>query len=176
MSGNPNLRKLLATDQPAELGPGPRPGRWPTEKVTAMLKECSASIAPGREPLVRALVLLWHDHFEAAHLIVQDLADPDGAFVHGILHRREPDYSNAKYWFRRVGTHPAFAELAKRVSSMLAAAESAGVRTQLLPRDRWDPFAFVDLCQRAAGQPKEERWLRQIQRLETETLLDHFGA
>ena len=179
MSGSANLLLLIQTDQPADLGPGPRPGRWPIDKINASLKQCSGSIEPARLELVRALVLLWHDHLDPAHGIVQDLSEPNGAFVHGILHRREPDYSNAKYWFTRVGEHPAFLPLAKKVSALLETSGAGNLKTLLSPQNRWDPFAFVDHCQRAAGLPAHDpqtTLLRQIQQAETQTLLDHFGA
>ena len=53
-----------------------------------------------------ALRALWHDRrgdWERAHLIAQDIAGPDGAWVHAYLHRREGDVSNAAYWYRHAG-------------------------------------------------------------------------
>jgi hypothetical protein len=42
--------------------------------------------------------------------------------VHAIMHRREPDPWNSKYWWRRVGAHPCFPELARRAGAFLPTA------------------------------------------------------
>jgi len=52
------------------------------------------------------LVALWHDargEWDKAHEVAQDVPDPDGAWVHAYLHRKEGDASNAAYWYRRAG-------------------------------------------------------------------------
>jgi hypothetical protein len=52
------------------------------------------------------LVALWHDargDWDAAHTVAQDVPDPDGAWVHAYLHRKEGDLGNASYWYRRAG-------------------------------------------------------------------------
>src|SRR5262249_24939293 len=108
--------KLLDGAGLPPLGPGPRAGvraQAELDRELAAMPQLAALPAERRE-LVRALVLLWHDHLEAAHTISQGIETADGAFVHGIMHRREPDYGNAKYWFRRVGRHPVFPSLAGR--------------------------------------------------------------
>jgi hypothetical protein len=53
-----------------------------------------------------ALVALWHDgrgEWDKAHEVAQDVPDPEGAWVHAYLHRKEGDASNAAYWYRRAG-------------------------------------------------------------------------
>lgn len=53
-----------------------------------------------------ALLALWHDRhgdWEAAHDVAQDIDDPDGAWIHAFLHRKETDLANAGYWYRRAG-------------------------------------------------------------------------
>ena len=54
---------------------------------------------------IKSGLLLWNDALDASHTISQELANATGSYWHGLMHRREPDYSNAKYWFGRVGTH-----------------------------------------------------------------------
>jgi G3E family GTPase len=55
----------------------------------------------------QALQALWwdaHDDWERAHGLVQmDEADPQCAWVHAYLHRKEGDLPNAAYWYRRSG-------------------------------------------------------------------------
>ncbi|MEJ2585228.1 MAG: hypothetical protein P8Z38_09345 [Robiginitalea sp.] len=49
---------------------------------------------------------LWWDargEWEAAHEIAQDLPTAWGSWMHAYLHRKEGDYGNAGYWYRKAG-------------------------------------------------------------------------
>lgn len=86
------------------------------------------------------LYLLAGD-LDRSHAISQAIESTEGSFWHGIMHRREPDYGNAKYWFRRVGQHEAYDAMhAAAAKANLASHDGAG-------SDRWDPLALVDLYQ-----------------------------
>ena len=166
------LEKLLATSEPPALGPGPRPG---VQTVSALQRELGKAFARSnfsaeRQQLILALILLWHDHLDASHEIAQGIDNPDGAFIHGIMHRREPDYGNAKYWFRRVQQHGAFHQIATRVSELCDAATAK----RLVRNGDWDAFTFIDCCQEADKDDAIVKQLRQVQRIETEALLDWF--
>jgi hypothetical protein len=174
------LSDLLKTAEPADLGPGPRAGVESKANLEAKLQTIfkNSKLPRERQELVRGLILLWHDHHDDAHKIVQDIENPDGSFIHGIVHRREPDYSNSKYWFRRVGKHAAFAGIAERAAHTLHEAKSP-LADQLLPARRWDAMAFIDACARAlqnrAGDA-DVALLCQIQKIETECLLEYLGS
>src|SRR5262245_3566808 len=91
------VKALLASPELPGLGPGPRQGIRSRAELESALTNIFAgsTVSSERQELVRALVLLWHDHLDAAHTIAQDIENRDGSFVHGIMHRREPDYGNA---------------------------------------------------------------------------------
>ena len=172
---------LLATPTPPELGPGPRAGVQPSQSlqaaIDAALRQTPLPPSPGQA--ARALVLLWHDHHDPAHGIVQDMATAESSYVHAILHRREPDYGNAKYWLRRVGSHSCHEPLAQAAAGLLNDAEHAALRSKLLPGGTWDAFAFVDACEAAAGLPgnaKVVETLREIQAAEFRLLLESLTA
>lgn len=97
------------------------------------------------------------DYLDESHTISQGISTASGSFWHGIMHRREGDYSNAKYWFRRVGDHPVYEDLASTSA-----------------HEHWDPFAFVDACQQALrhGGAEAQR-CQELQQLEWERLFDH---
>ena len=92
----------------------------------------------------RAGLLLSAGGLEDAHRIVQDFDTPEARYWHGIVHRREPDPSNAKYWFRQLAHHPVFDDLARKVMSENLPRKRAV--NHILQSGRWDPFRFVDLC------------------------------
>src|SRR5207245_11135 len=55
---------------------------------------------------VRSGLYLRFNFLDESHTISQGIHTVEGSYWHAIMHRREPDYSNAKHWFRKVGQHP----------------------------------------------------------------------
>ena len=99
------FKGLIATPELPYLGPTPRSSRLPladlNRKLDGFIQD--TQLAPGLQPLIRSAALLWHDHLDESHAISQNIHNAEGSFLHAIMHRREPDYGNAKYWFHRVG-------------------------------------------------------------------------
>ena len=89
---------------------------------------------------------LYVDDLARSHSISQGISTTTGSYWHGIMHRREGDFSNAKYWFRKVGNHPVIDSLA------------------------YDPCAFTDECEADRGQNSPK--LVEMQRLEWKSLFD----
>jgi hypothetical protein len=115
-------------------------------------------------------IWLLHDCLDESHTISQGIETPSGSFWHAIMHRREGDFSNAKYWFRRVGQHAVFAPLAKRAAEL--AVNLGASSSKFTDGDEWDPFAFVDVCQQAARDGQGADLCRAVQQAEWELLFD----
>jgi len=175
---NEALKELLAGGEPPELGPGPRKGVLPPQEIESTVKSALADrkLAPASFELACSLVLLWHDNLDASHTISQSVENADGSFVHAIMHRREPDYWNSKYWWRRVGKHPCFPEIARRVTTLLESRGERELLAKLVPGGEWDAFAFVNACEEAARDALAgwRELLREVQRIEFEVLLERF--
>ncbi|CAN5619883.1 hypothetical protein BH11PLA2_BH11PLA2_19430 [soil metagenome] len=115
-------------------------------------------------PAVQAGLWLYHDFFEESHAISQDLSTPEGSYWHAILHRREPDAFNAKYWFRSVGHHAIFEALAAQAHEV----------DSTFSKTTWDPLRFVDLCEEFRGSSRAmEAKLEQVQLIEWRLLFEY---
>jgi hypothetical protein len=173
----PEFASLLTTPEPPELGPGPRPGVRAVKELERDVETALASsdLSDANRKLALGLILLWHDHLDAAHTIAQANESRDGSYLHAIMHRREPDYSNAKYWFRRVGQHACYTDLANQAVKLLAP-QDPELLNQLAPNSQWDAFAFVDACETASRKQRADKVLRQIQAFELMTLLNYLAG
>ena len=170
------FKAVIATADVPFLGPSQRPGIANEAELDRKLSDyfAAAKIPPNTQALLRSAALLWHDHLDASHTISQGIETRDGSWLHGIMHRREPDYGNAKYWFRRVGQHDAFPTLAERVAQLLGSGDT-GLAERLIENGQWQPFAFVDECERAERKNIDATLLlRQIQAVEFDVLTEHI--
>jgi hypothetical protein len=172
----PVVAELLAQERLNELGPG-RPNAAARPQLEALTLEGLAGGRPLRDRDMASCCLaalwLYHDHLDEAHRTCQVVETVEGSYWHGILHRREPDFSNSKYWFRRVGDHPVFETLAPAAAEFAAQAETDAHAAFLAAPSHWDPFRFIDLCEAClAGRSSAEMLCRRIQQREWELLFD----
>jgi hypothetical protein len=89
------------------------------------LTEFRASLQAAAPPDAVSLPLqaLWWDakgDWDKAHDCAQAAPDPTGALVHAYLHRKEPDLSNARYWYNRAGRDPATGTLEQEWDALAA--------------------------------------------------------
>jgi hypothetical protein len=122
--------------------------------------------------LCRAGLWLLYDCLDESHTVSQSVHGAEGSYWHGLMHRREPDFGNAAYWFRRVGKHPVFEPLRREAARLAAGAaqEAAFLATQ----GTWDPFAFIDLCERSYDpQAACHELCRRVQRAEWDLLFGY---
>ena len=105
---------LLAEERLNDLGPGS-----PNQNAFKLLQALNIEQAFNPHEIKNSsmasgcLAGLWlyHDGLEESNRISQGISTTTGSFWHGIMHRREPDSWNSKYWFDRVGHHPIFPDL-----------------------------------------------------------------
>ena len=123
---------------------------------------------------VLAGLWLWHDFLDESHTICQAIETPSGSYLHAIMHRREGDFGNAKYWYARVPTHPIFTALAAQASDLVASAPASKALLRLTSNG-WNGAALVDLIQQVHESPSDPRYELAValQQMEWRVLFDH---
>lgn len=120
-------------------------------------------------------VWLVHDFLDESHAISQQIETPAGSFWHAIMHRREGDFSNAKYWLRRVGRHPVYDRLGQRAGELAAERGESHIASELTADGgSWDPMGFVDVVESAVrgGRATVRDLAMAIQEVEWELLFN----
>ena len=113
--------------------------------------------------LTYAGLLMAQDYIWEAHEIVQDYPVMESSWWHAFMHRMEGDYSNADYWYRRVGQPSLYVDLQRVVKGTCAAAELSSLQAD------WDPFLFNNLIPKYIKTSCKSS-LEQIHRKEWEIL------
>lgn len=165
---------------------GPAPALWPPYNAEHDLAHELLAISPEQlfdEPITQpdlaactvAGLLLFADCLAESHHISQSIASSTGSYWHAIMHRREPDYSNARYWFNRVGQHEAFSKVyteSLHALDQLETAESDKLKAQIGAWGQWNPEGFIELCELAYTKNAGHRpALEAVQKAEMTTLL-----
>jgi hypothetical protein len=137
---------LLAREPPPPLSPGGVYDSTLTARIDAL----------AADEMNKALLHLLNDDLQRVHAIAQSMeGDRTADYLHAIVHRREGDYGNSKYWLGRAQGHPVLARV-------FGGDEGAST--------------FVDRCRAAGGAGSQERELEEIQRRELTELLAEMGA
>lgn len=164
-------KKAFGTLLPSPIDPVARP----------LLETLTVSTVLDRRPTdtdaascVLAALWLWHDHLDPAHEIVQRVNDEIGSYWHGIVHRREGDFSNAKYWFARGEVDGIVSTMTNRAEDLLRS-QPADKQLFRITANGWNPSAFVDLASRVSDHPTDPLYPLAValQRMEWQVLFDH---
>ena len=162
----PLVAGILALDGNGERLMPLAEGRCSSAEALARIKSASPQelFPHSRQPQAALSGLyLYFSCIDEAHEIAQSVNTAEGSYWHGIVHRQEPDPDNARYWFRRLGSHPIFADLAR-------SAQELG-----LAKGQWDPARFVEMCESARREPASPlaRMALETQRAEWQLLFDY---
>jgi hypothetical protein len=171
----PAVAALLAAPRLMPLGPGELDPAL-AARLDALDEGRLFGDAPLRDRAMASACFaglwLYAGGLDQAHRLSQSLESREGSYWHGIMHRREGDYPNAKYWFRRVGPHPIFPALQVAARDLAQDAPARGAAF-LESESGWDACAFVDFCEAARGGGGAERLSREIQQREWQLLFDY---
>jgi len=110
---------------------------------------------------IEALLYLRIGQMEPSHSNVQDAQRSIGAYIHGVLHRMEGDYWNAKYWFDRVRDP----RLLDRIRDLIR--EFSHAQGSVL-EDWGGPLRLTDACKNRGSVSQDE--LAQLAFLEWQAL------
>jgi hypothetical protein len=131
---------------------------------TALLGE-AAPADPALVPLLRGALYYYHNALDYSHKEVQKVDGDTAAYWHGMVHRREGDFENARHWMRRAGEHPAFQEMLHRASDG---------SPNMARQPNWDPFLFINLCEQFRfGEISYKKELSHLQREEFAVMFDY---
>jgi len=159
-------KKLVVTD-------GFAPAREILKSLSAASIFCKPVARSDEAQAALAGLWLWHDCLDESHTISQGIHTATGSYWHAILHRREGDFSNSKYWYAKAASHPVRKAMAPKAAEIVRSSKVAQHVSAVL-LGGFDPDALVDLAEEAShvkDDPKLET-LIALQRAEWETLFE----
>jgi hypothetical protein len=123
--------------------------------------------------------MLWVriGHIEPAHEIVQSGTQGFEAYLHGVIHRIEGDFWNAKYWFRQVRSAPLLEAIQLHIQQKYRT--TAPSELPIAPTD--NPSLAVDRCEQwfsansTKHNPHSEEYLKAIEGIRWQSAAEWEG-
>ncbi len=154
-SGSDEIRKVLKDVTPKQL-------------LSVPIKDESEARC------ILSALYLWHDCLDESHTISQSISTATGSFWHAIMHRREGDFANSKYWYARCQNHPALPIIAAQVNTFVSTlpADKTILR---ITQSGFNPDAFVDFAQQSHTNPHTDQYRLAVslQQIEWRCLFDY---
>ncbi len=104
--------------------------------------------SPSHLALVRGGLFYALDALHDSHELFQEDHTDLGSYWHGMMHRREGDFDNARYWFRRAGEPPIAAALHSAAAS---------VSPLMARQSTWDAYLLTGECEQCHHGAEESR-------------------
>ena len=114
--------------------------------LTELVEKLVTDPAIAKRPALVSTLWLYVDELDRSHTLSQSMHTATGSYLHGIMHRREGDFSNSHYWMYQAGSHPVLSQI-----------------------DGYDPHQFIDDVQANPTSTK----LAQLQREEWVALVNY---
>lgn len=105
--------------------------------VAQKVGEAVCLIAVAKNPLLVAGMWLYADDLEASHSVSQNISSAAGSWWHAIMHRREGDFWNSKYWYRQAQGHELMKGLGFDPIELVDRAEAGDARAVEWQRAEW---------------------------------------
>lgn len=158
LKSRPSLVPLTADDDSPQYG-----------SLSAMIEKHPILLGS----LLEAVLCLRIGKIDRAHVLVQSGSTPIESYLHGVVHRLEGDFWNAKYWFRQVKDRELLSTIGNSVAIALKSSGifEASQSLKIISRyDHFDPTAFVDACEAAGHSSSNTDPLQKIGQAEWESL------
>ncbi len=155
-------------------GDGSTAARAVLEKLTAQTVLSASAANPDNARCLLAGLWLWHDWLDEAHRLAQQVSSDTGNFWHAIVHRREGDFDNSRYWYERCADHPVTAVLAAQAGAIINDVPADKTLLRLV-WNGWHAESLVDLVQQVHARPDDPRLVTavRLQQMEWRVLFDH---
>lgn len=127
------------------------------------------------QDLILAALWLLEGDLDQSHRFSQRWETLNGSYWHAIMHRREGDWSNSKYWYRRSSKNPVINSFKQTI---LAHHAYRAVLPELVRPMEVNEFleAWVDVNQKAVATEASDRLVTHVRELawvEWQLLLAH---
>ncbi len=124
-----------------------------SKQIQTLVEAAIQTDAIASQPSLIAALWLYVDELDRSHVVSQSIDDATGSYWHGIMHRREGDFSNSHHWFRKVGAHPVVEQISEYDPHQFIDDVEAATDTDslvIMQRREWQAL-FAWCCQQAEG-------------------------